>query len=91
MNNFKELKIVYLCFMKEEEIERKLKAELDFFKVYAVFIIGLITGNVNLFNNFIAINEKHTFILLSTGAVFMIFMFGMILRSFYKIKKLTNN
>ena len=75
----------------DEQIDRKLKAELDFFKVYAVFIIGLITGNVNLFDNFIEANALHTLIILVTGIAFLIFVAMMFVRSFFKIIKLTKN
>ena len=77
--------------MKEEQVERRLKAELDFFKVYAVFIIGLVTGDVNQFNTFIRTGDIHSLIILIAGITVLMFFVGACIQSYIKIKKLTTN
>lgn len=75
--------------MKEEVTERKLKAELDFFKVYAVFIIGLVTGNVNLLNRYFEKGTPLALVLFTAGILILMVVFVMLLRSLFKIDALT--
>ena len=75
--------------MKEEIIERKLKAQLDYFKIYAVFIIGLTTGNVNLIKNFLEKELQSTFVMLCIGSFMFIVICIMFIQSIITINKLT--
>lgn len=75
--------------MKEQQIERKFKAELDFFKVYAVFIIGLATGDVNLLLRENVNNSLLIQVLFTAGSVLLIVAFFFLLRSYFRIRELT--
>ena len=77
--------------MNENAAERKLKAELDFFKVYAVFIIGLVTGDVNLFLKFMDEATAHILILLLFGMCVLLVVLFFFMKSFNTINKLTKN
>ena len=63
--------------MKEQQIERALKAELDFFKMYVVFVIGLATGDVNLLLRDDVNNSLLIKVLFATGSLllFVAFLF----------------
>lgn len=74
--------------MKEELADRKLKAQLDFFKIYSVFVIGLVTGNVNLLNTYLEKGLQSTYILLWTGGFFLIIVFLLFARPIIKINNL---
>ena len=43
--------------MNKDIIDRKLKAEINFFNIYAVFIIGLATANYKLYSDYLT-NKK---------------------------------
>ena len=75
--------------MKEEQVERRLKAELDFFKVYAVFVIGLATGEVNLLLREDVIDSLLIKVLFATGLVLLFVAFSFLIRSYFRIRKIT--
>jgi len=79
---------MYLCRMTTELTDRKLKAQLDFFKIYSVFVIGLVTGCVNLFNSYLEKGWQSTLILLCVGGLSLSVSFSMFIIAIYKIKNL---
>ena len=76
--------------MKEEQIERRLKIELDFLKVYAVFIIGLVTGNVNLLLSYFREEEKITLVLFLVGFIALLIFIVLAVRTIKHLYKLSS-
>ncbi len=71
-----------------ELADRKLKAKLDFFKIYSVFVIGLVTGNVNLLNSYLEKDKLSSLVLLIFGILVLIIFFIAFLQSIVKIESL---
>ena len=74
---------------REAAVERKLKAELDFIKIYAAFIIGLAAGCTNLFFKFLVSGNEYVFGIFICGICVLITLFIFFIKSFYTINKLT--
>jgi len=55
-----------------------------------VFVIGLVTGDVDLLTTYIKSREAISLTLLIIGIVVLAVVFGLLLRSLLKIVKLTN-
>ena len=72
--------------MDESTLERKLKAELDFYKVYAVFIIGLVTGDINLLLKYMNEPSQNMLLLLSLGISVLLVVFFFFMKSFSLLK-----
>lgn len=72
----------------KDTLERKLRAELDFFKIYAIFVIGLVTGNINLINDYAINQNRLSLILLIIGLITMIIILITLIQTYKKIKDL---
>ncbi|MBW8051145.1 MAG: hypothetical protein FVQ77_12560 [Cytophagales bacterium] len=77
--------------MNKDTIERKLKAELVLFQMYVILLMGLVTGDINLFFKYVDNNDKFMLYLLITGIIFLVFIGYMIIKTYFTIKKLTKN
>ena len=77
--------------MNKDTIERKLKAELVLFQMYVVLLIGVVTGEITLFLEYLQNNEKLVSYFLITGIISLLFILFMIVKSYFSIKKLTKN
>ena len=76
--------------MNEQKIDRKLKTEIEFFKMFIILIMGLVAGNINLLSKYID-NKSNIFLfLLILGIIFLIIISIFTLKSIITIKKLTN-
>lgn len=75
--------------MDKEIIDKQIKNEIDLFKVYAFFLVGLITGNTNLVIRYIEKNEIFILNLLLIGIVFLLIVVIIFVISLIRIKKLT--
>jgi len=75
--------------MDKEIIDKQIKNEIELFKVYAFFLVGLITAIINFVIRYIEKNEKFILILLEVGSVFLILVSFFIIVSYIKIIKLT--
>jgi len=74
--------------MDKDKIERKVKIEIEFFRIYSFFIFGLVTGIYGIFINGIYKWNYNAFLLLIIGVIFLIFFCIMFLNSYFKLKKL---
>jgi len=74
--------------MDKETVDKKLKHEIEMFKVYTIFIIVIGTGNISLLlkSGFLQ-NKIEYFILISGVFIFLIFVVAFV-QSFFKIKQL---
>ena len=70
--------------MDKDIIDKKLKAEINFFNIYAVFIVGLVTGNYTIYLDYL-LNKSELFLNL-----FYIGIFSLIVTFTFSIKT-TNN
>jgi len=77
--------------MNKDVIDRKVKVELDFFKIYAIFVIGLVTGDVNLFLKYVSDKSNIILLLLMSGILVLILIFAFLIRSFLQLTKFTKN
>lgn len=75
--------------MNKEIIERKLKAEIELFKIYSLFIIGLITGISSLLLKDKFYDNNIVLILLIIGFVFLIAVTIIFIKYLHQIKILT--
>jgi len=77
--------------MNKDIIDRKLKAEINFFNIYAVFFIGLITGDLNLLLKYVYSEKPIILYLLIIGIILLIYTFVLLIKTYYSIKNLTKN
>lgn len=75
--------------MSDKIIDRKLKAELDLIKIYAVFLFGLIPGNINLLYRYSNGTDVMTLLFFISGIILFIFILITFLKSYFTINKLT--
>ena len=76
--------------MNKEIIERKLRTEIELFKIYSFFLIGLITGISTIVIGK-TYTDKYVFNLLVIGAIFLFVVFFAFFRSHIRIIKLTKH
>ena len=78
--------------MKKENIDRDLNTELKLFNIYAVFVIAANTGTVTilyeLFANTIKYSVSFLIIILIVSLIFSIIAYYLLIKSYFKIKKL---
>ena len=75
--------------MDKEIIDKKLKAQIDLFKIYSVFLIGLISGITGiLLQN--ELNNNIFVTLLIIGFIFFIIVVIIFIRTLFIIYKLIN-
>ena len=77
--------------MNKDIIDRKLKAEINFFNIYAVFFIGLITGNLNLLLKYVYSEKPIILYLFITGIILLVYTFVLLIKTYFSIKNLTKN
>ncbi len=77
---------------EQNNIDRKLKIELELFKIFAIFVIAITTGFAsvlyNIFDNTKNYNYTFLFVLLFISLIFLIFSFITLTKSYLKIKKI---
>lgn len=74
--------------MNKEIIEKKLKTELELFKIYSFFLIGLITGISTIIIGK-TYTDKYVLYLLISGTLILVVIFFAFFRSYFRIIKLT--
>ena len=77
--------------MKNEIIDRKLKAAINFFNISSVFIIGLATGDLNLYFKYLSEKNITILYIFIAGIVVLVITFVVFIRFFFSIKKLIKN
>jgi len=75
--------------MDTEKIEKKIEIEIDLFKMYSVFLIGLITGITTIIFEEQFYQNKIKLIVLILGLLFLTFVIFVFVKSYIKIYKLT--
>ena len=79
------------ALMNKDTIERKLKAELIFFQMYIILLIGLVTGNINFLLKYADKSDILILRILIAGFIAFLIVVIMIIKSYISIKKLTKN
>jgi hypothetical protein len=74
--------------MDKEIIDKKIKHKIELFKVYAIFVIALGSGNVSLFLFNKGAQTKDEFYLLVAGIVLFIMFVILFVRSYIIIVQL---
>jgi len=81
--------------LNKEIIDKKLKAELELFKMYSIFLIAISTGFTGILYKIFDINNNYNsvFLLFLSIIAFIILLtaFRFVIRSHNKIKMLTKN
>ena len=81
--------------MKEQNIDRKLKTELDLFKIYSVFLIAIITGFTSIlykiFDTKSIYNPMFLFSLLIITLILLAVILTFFFKSYNNIKNITKN
>ena len=75
--------------MNKETIDKKVKIELELFKIYSFFLIGLVTGIASILFRNAFYDNKIILIALIIGIVFLIFTGTVGIISYIKIYKFT--
>ena len=72
----------------KEKIERKIKIELELFKMYCFFLIGLVTGIYSILISEIYNTNQVAFVILIIGIVFFLVVTILLVNSYIKLNKL---
>lgn len=74
--------------MDKDKIERKVKIEIEFFRIFSIFIIGLVSGLYGIvFSGIYRINQFSYYALI-TGTIFLLFFAFLAVYSYIKLNKL---
>ena len=73
--------------MDMQSIEKKIKYEIELFKVYALFIFGIGAGNISLYLTKAYIKDITLLVIFIIGILLFIFLIYLLVDSFIRIKK----
>ena len=73
-------------------MDKELKSEIELFKIYALFVVAIITGlssiSYRVFEITIRYNLTFLIILFIIALIILIFATSLMIKSYFKIKKL---